>query len=107
MTNISTATGIRCCRGTWDVQLQSIQPDSYFVWRITYYNDDISSENDCEIESRKVRISLFSKNGDTIDAAAESIIEQAAANDAKAYMLDFEDFEEDTKYYHKEIELLI
>ena len=106
ISEITDEVDIQCARAFWDKDARGNPPEEYFVWKISGYNDRVESDNSNEVVENTVSISLFSKKED-FDARAEKIIISAQKPGCKAYMLSFEDYEKETKYHHKEIEIII
>lgn len=105
ITAVSEEVKIKSARTFWDKDVLGVQPEEYLVWKVSGYNDRIDSDNENEIQERVIRVSLFSKNDD-FEERAERIIEAVRRRGYKAYLLSFEDYEKETKYHHKEFEII-
>ena len=104
---ISQDVQLPCCRLFWDKDKYHIKPPAYFVWRRAGEKFKVESNDEDEISNIIVKISFFTNEAAEIDTKVAEIIAAARNKGCKAYELDFEDYEKETKYYHKEIEIII
>ncbi len=107
MTELSQEISTPCHRGFWDKDRHGIQPQQFFVWRVVGDSANIQSDNDEEKGANAVRISFFTKNEDNVDTTPQQMVNFAKSKKHKAYIVNFEDYEQDTIFYHKEMECII
>lgn len=102
---ISEACRIPCSRGFWDPALRGEKPDAYFVWRLSSAEHVLQTDDEPHADAFGYTVSVFTKSEDLESVCAQ--IQNAAENlGACVQMLDFEDYEKDTRYYHGELSVI-
>lgn len=104
---ISEETGIRQTRAFWNESELGKKPNEYFTWRLNAPSADVLSEDGEEVLSFSYRVSVFTKQKDSLQELCEFLSEVAFQNGASASHMVFEDYEKDTGYAHGEINIEI
>lgn len=107
MENLESDIGIPCVRLFWDENLYGIKPNRFIVWKFSGFSEIIDSDNEREIVTKDYAISYYSKNLEDVEMEVNEILRTLNEKSVKAIELPFEDYEKDTRYSHREIELRI